>query len=254
MPQSAAARRLERLRGVEWDMRWDLAFARVGSRRVLMWEYLRRAAVWASACGAEEAWPFYDVTAYLAPEFGLGREQEERLAGLLRAVPGEELRRTCAGAVRLAELGERAPAVVAGLPDPYEPLVLFYERGGSFTRDCSGSFLDLVGALYKPGPLRGFLGARPVGPLGAAVLDALDADGRVTYYMSEDGQGPLLRRRVLRDEHTDELFGRHLRWEPTDLVPGSEQEAKAAGLAELDELKAANLIGTIVAAAPGSGR
>lgn len=152
---------LERLRGVEWEMRWDLAFARVGSRRVLMWEYLRRAAVWAGACGAEGVWPFYDVTAYVDPEFELGHGLADSLEELLRGVPGEELRRTCAGPVRLAELRARNPELVAGLPDPYEPIVLFYERGGSFTRDCSGASSTSSVRCTSPGRCRGSSAAGP---------------------------------------------------------------------------------------------
>ncbi|MFD8980791.1 hypothetical protein [Streptomyces sp. NPDC059564] len=228
---------MRRLRAVEWDMRWDLAFEHVGSRRVLMWEYLRRAAVWARVWGAEEVWPFYDVTAYVDPEFELGHEQAEQLEELLRGVPGEELRRTCAGAVRLAELRVREPALVAGLPDLYEPVVLFYERGGSFTRDCSGGFLDLVGALYKPGPLRGFLGSRPVGVLGDDVLDALEAEGRVTYHAPEAGGGPLLRRHGAGVD----VLGPGLRWGATDRDPEGGE-----GLVRIGQLEAARRIGLAV--------
>ncbi|WP_405980099.1 hypothetical protein [Streptomyces sp. NBC_00158] len=233
-----AWRMLERLRAVEWDMRWDLAFERGGSRQVLMWEYLRRAAVWAKACGAEGAWPFYDVTAYLDPEFELPPAQAAELEELQRTVYWEDLRKTCAGAVRLAGLGERNPDAVAGLPDLYEPLVLFYERGGSFSRDCSGVFLDLVGVMCRPGKPAGYLGSRPVGVLDDAVLDALEGEGRITYHQAEGGEGPLFRSRVLGDGRADEVLGRDLCWEPADLPAG------AAGLAAIGHLEAARRIGS----------
>ncbi|MCX5079299.1 hypothetical protein OHA84_01060 [Streptomyces sp. NBC_00513] len=116
-----------------------------------------------------------------------------------------------------------------------------------FTRDDAG-FLDLTGVRFRLGTLESHLGNPPVTLLGDTVLDALDADGQVVYYTAEDRQGPLLRRRVLRDEQSDEVFGRDLRWESTDLIPGTEAEAKEAGLVALEELKAAKLIGEIVAA------
>ncbi|MEU9039075.1 hypothetical protein AB0D45_29810 [Streptomyces sp. NPDC048352] len=232
---------LARLRGVDWDMRWDLAFDRNQSRRVLMWEYLRRAAVWAKACGGEEAWPFYDVTAYLDPGFELPPAQAAELEELQRTVFWEELRKTCAGAVRLAGLRERTPDAVAGLPDPYEPLVLFYERGGSFSRDCSGVFIDLVGVMMRPGKLDGYLGSRPVGVLDDAVLDALEGEGRITYFGGEAGVGPLFRRRQSGDVRADEVFGPGLCWEPA--------EAAAAGLPEVGPLEAARRLGRIVSAA-----
>ncbi|GLX41637.1 hypothetical protein Sros01_77100 [Streptomyces roseochromogenus] len=241
---------LSRLRAVDWMGDWDFAFDRVKSRRVLFREYMRRAAVWAQAYSAESAWPFFDITSYVDPAFRLAPEAEAELAELLVRLPNVEVRNTCTGAVRLAELRGQNPDAFSGLPDLYEPLVRFYQRGGEFARDDAG-FLDLTGMRFRPGPLAVYLTTVPVTLLDDAVLDALDAAGRVTYYMSEDGQGPLLRRRTLRDEQTDELFGRDLQWEPTDLIPASDEAVKAAGLAPLEELAAARLIGTIVAATRG---
>lgn len=237
MVESGAGAVLERLWAVEWDMRWDLAFERVGSRRVLMWEYLRRAAVWAGACGAEAAWPFFDAARHLDPGFELGPRQAAALAELLPRVPAGEIRRTCAGAVRLAELRVRAPGAAEGLPDLYEPLVLFYERGGSFGRDCATSALDLVGVSYRPGPLHGFLGSRPVTALGDRVLDALEgAEGRVEYHAPEHGGPALLRRHALGTE----ALGPGLRWHATGRDPDAEP-----GLVRIDPLEAARRIGRL---------
>ncbi|MFD8025700.1 hypothetical protein ACFXJO_35860 [Streptomyces lavendulae] len=242
---------LDRLRAVKWAEDWDFAFDHVKSRRVLFSEYRRRVAVWSQAHSAERDWSFVDVTQYLDPEFRLSPEAEAELAEFVRSLPNSEVRQTCSGAVRLAGLRARNPEAYSGLPDLYEPLVLFYERGGEFSRDDAG-FIDLTGVRFRPGPLAALLGNPPVTMLGDTALDALDADGRITYYTAEDGQGPLLRRRALRDEQTDELFGRDLRWEPTGLIPESDEAVKAAGLAPLEELAAARLIGTIVAAVQGS--
>ncbi|MER5868299.1 hypothetical protein [Streptomyces sp. NPDC002044] len=247
MTDHPASAMLHRLRAVEWTGDWDHAFGHVMSRRLLMREYLRRAAVWARACSAESAWPFFDVTEHMDPGVRLSPELSAELGELLRTVPGSALRRTCAGAVRLAELRARNPAAHRDLPDLYEPLVLFYERGGEFVVDNAGG-LDLTGVSFRLGTARGNLGTGPVRALNQTVLDAVDGEGRISYYTSADGQGPLLRRRELRGEQFDELFTRDLRWEPTDRIPGSPEEAIAAGTVRLDEIAAAGLIGTIVAA------
>ncbi|MFE9467164.1 hypothetical protein ACFYNW_26520 [Streptomyces virginiae] len=55
-----------------------------------------------------------------------------------------------------------------------------------------------------------------------------------------------MRRRVVRDERHDELFGPDLRWEPTDRLPVTEEAVKGAGLVPLDEIAAAELIGDVV--------
>ncbi|MFF5706802.1 hypothetical protein ACFY7H_30595 [Streptomyces sp. NPDC012794] len=247
MTDRTASAVLHRLSAVGWMSDWDFAFGHAKSRRVLFREYLRRAALWSQAYAAEEAWPFFDVTPYVDPDFRLSAEIASELAEFLLRLPNGEVRNTCSGAVRLAELRAQNPDGFSGLPDLYEPLVLFYERGGEFARDNSGA-LDLTGVRFRLSALTAYLGNPPVTLLGDTVLDALDADGQVAHFTAEDGQGPLLRRRVLRDEQTDEVFGRDLRWQPTDLIPGSETELKEAGLIQLEELKAAKLIGEIVAA------
>ncbi|MFK8848152.1 hypothetical protein [Streptomyces sp. Ac-502] len=96
----------------------------------------------------------------------------------------------------------------------------------------------------------GHLGTPPLETLSSTVLDAVDAEGRISYYTEADRQGPLLRRRKLRGEQHDEAFDRSDRWVPTDRIPDTETAVKEAGLVELDEIVAANLIGaTLVSAA-----
>ncbi|MGW1520279.1 hypothetical protein [Streptomyces sp. NPDC002287] len=245
----AASAVLSRLCVVEWGDGWDVAFGHVKSRRVLFREYLRRAAMWSQAYPeAEAAWPFLAITTYAAPEFRLSHTTEAELKALLARLPNLEVRTTCAGAVRLAELRTQEPAALPDLPDLYEPLILFYERGGEFLRENSGA-LDLTGVSLRLGARSDYLGNPPVTQLSTTVLDALDADGRITYYTAKGGQGPLLRRRTLRDALHDELLPRDLHWEATSLIPADETELKEAALTELDELKAARLIGAMATAA-----
>ncbi|MFK0257443.1 hypothetical protein [Streptomyces sp. NPDC090445] len=245
---------LQRLRAVDWIGDWDDAFARVMSRRLLMREYLRRAGLWAQACSAEGAWPFFDAIAYADPEFRLSPENAAELQEHLAGMTGSHaVKRICAGAVRLAEYRARHPDAFADLPDLYEPLILFCERGGEFLEDNVG-FIDLTGVQMRPGTLRGHVGALAPRSLDRAVLDAVDAAGRITYYAccaaADDRQGPLLRRRVLRAETHDEAFGREsLRWEPAAPLPASPDQAAESGLVRLDEMEAADLIAATLAAA-----
>ncbi|MFJ9420171.1 hypothetical protein ACIRPT_39350 [Streptomyces sp. NPDC101227] len=236
---------LNRLRAVEWIGDWDYAFGHAVSRRILLREYMRRAATWAQFYSVESEWPFFDATQYVDPEFQLPLEFTAELDDYLGHVPSGAVRRTCAGAVRMAELRAQNPAAIPDLPDLYEPLVLFYERGGEFVRDNAG-FLDLTGVLFRPGTLQGHLDSPPLSKLSDTVLNAVDAKGRISYYTATDDQGLLLRRRELRGEQHDELFSQSLRWEPTDQISDSEAQAKEAGLVELDEIAAAELIGVIV--------
>ncbi|MEU2394456.1 hypothetical protein [Streptomyces sp. NPDC007369] len=253
MTEQAASAVLERLCAVEWTGDWDDAFARLMSRRVLMREYLRRAAVWAQRYSAESAWPFFDVTEYAASEFTLSPETSAGLqACLARVTGGESIRRTCTGAVRLAVLRAQDPAFGDGLPDLYEPLVLFYERGGEFLWDNAGS-LDLTGALMRPGTLQGHLGSPLLPSLDSRLLDVVDAEGRITYYAAADRKGPVLRQRVVRGEAHAEAFDQEgLRWEPVGRpLPTSPQQAQGFGLVWLDEMEAFALMAAFLAAADG---
>ena len=55
---------LERLRAIDWSDD-SKAFEHANSRALLMREYLRRAALWARAYGAERSWPFFDIAEYV---------------------------------------------------------------------------------------------------------------------------------------------------------------------------------------------
>ncbi|MCX4629010.1 hypothetical protein [Streptomyces sp. NBC_01443] len=248
MTDRASSAMLERLRAVEWTGDWDDAVAHVMSRRVLMREYLRRAGMWAQAYSAESAWPFFDVTDYVDPQFTLPPEIATELQEFLdQATGGDSIKRTCAGAVRMAGLSAQDPLVGRDLPDLYEPLVLFYERGGEFLSDNAG-FLDLTGVLLRPGTLQGHLGTPHLSSLEGAMLDALDAAGRITYYMAADRRGPLLRQRVVRGDQSNEAFSRDsLHWAPTGALPAAAEKAADFGLVWLDEMEAADFIATALA-------
>ncbi|MGW7087466.1 hypothetical protein ACWGH2_28755 [Streptomyces sp. NPDC054871] len=243
---------LERLRSVDWPGEWEYALEHPQSRRLLMREYLRRAALWAQEYGAEAAWPFFDVTGYTDPNFQLPPEIATELDGLLNTVASSTIGKTCSGAVRLAAL-RASDATIPDLPDLYEPLLLFYERGGEFLADGAG-FLDLTGVSIQPRSLQDNLAATPLPILRTTTLDAMDAEGRITYYAemhrsdSDDAVQHVARRRLThRGQKThDETFTEDLRWEPTQAIRLAEQGERGAAYAPISDASAANLIEEIM--------
>ncbi|MFI8993774.1 hypothetical protein [Streptomyces sp. NPDC053542] len=209
---------LEELRTVDWYGDWDTANSHRRSRALLMREYLRRAALWARAYGAEEAWPFFDVTEHAAPGFEPPPDLAAELAEYVSRLGTPSLRRVCRGAVRWAALRADATGLrdLPELPDPYEPLLFMFGRGGGYSVE---EFIDLYGVLIPHGNLDSNLHAEPFLTLAPSTLDALDAgaDGRISYYSSPLG---VLRRRLVGRESTtyDEIFTRDFRWEPTDCL------------------------------------
>ncbi|MFB6875467.1 hypothetical protein [Streptomyces sp. NPDC056323] len=217
---------LERLRAVDWYGDWDMAVSHSRSRALLMREHMRRAALWAQAYGAEEQWPFFDVTEFVDPTFRLDPEIESELKDYVAHNVGTpSTARTCRGAVRWAALRERGGIGLPDLPDPYEPLLLMYERGGGYSIE---EFIDLYGVMITYGNFESNLDAEPFLTQAPSTLDALDAGaaGRIAYYakISEgyprsSPRGILRRRLTGRDAQThDEAFTRNLRWEPTEYL------------------------------------
>ncbi|WP_228991323.1 hypothetical protein [Streptomyces sp. DH8] len=234
---------LNRLRRIEWDADWDDAYAHALSRQLLMREYLRRAALWAEAYSAEEAWPFFDITNYAAPEIKLPQSLYRELNEFLRARTVGLVKTTCAGAVRLAELRAQTPAAEQpSLPELYEPLLVMYERGGDFMRDNSGA-LDLTGVSFRPGTMQDYLGDTPIVTVRAPVLDALDAEGRITFFVSDTGQESVLRRRLLPGgEERFEVFSNQLNWDTTGGIHTQEKGAEGASYDQVTSSEAARII------------
>ncbi len=191
--EASARAAIERCRQITWqrDPR------RLSSQVALIKEFLRRAAAAAEALGASKEWRWDDYTRLL-PLPGIDRQflpgwtfldhygkseyhgpgldlLEEEVAALqvhihtISSHGGYYGKRACGWYIRWASVKNLPPVAALGLPDPYEPLILFYERGGSFHRESN--FLELDGANVI---LSAYFNLPPL-PLDTAALDALDA-------------------------------------------------------------------------------
>ncbi|MDH6227251.1 hypothetical protein [Streptomyces sp. MJP52] len=250
----------DRLRAVDWYGDWDVSTAHTRSRALLMREYLRRAALWAQTYGREEDWPFFDVTEWVDPSFRLEAELEGELEDFLdQKVPTPSTSRACRGVVRWAALKDRAEGSAAELPDPYQPLLLMFERGGGYSIE---EFIDLYGVMIPHGTLASNRDAEPFLTLAPRTLDALDQDavGRITYYAKTDDGHPrsrprgIVRRRLVGREETayDEAFTRNLRWEPTEYLRLYELGHNDVDHVQITEAEAARFIESAVARLSGA--
>ncbi|PJN27500.1 hypothetical protein CG717_25390 [Streptomyces sp. CB02613] len=140
------------------------------------------------------------------------------------------------------------PAIeVDDLPDLYEPLILLYERGGEFMKDNVGA-LDLTGVSFRPGSLQSNTSNTPVVALDGTVLDALDVEGRVTFYAYDIDRGPLFRRLFPQGgEQRDEVFSGRLGWQSTTRLSESEEDINLVRIYDQD---AARIIEDAVLGAP----
>jgi hypothetical protein len=170
---SHAAATLSRLLTVNWDGDFDASDRHAISRAKLMREYLRRSAWWADYLNATDEWPFFDVAGRLAPNIEPPADLAKQLEESLTERTGWPSHRTVArAALRWAALLDAATPLPPGLEDPFEPLLLMFDRGGAYTTEAG--FIDLGASSVPRKTWRDHLSTEPVTFLAPATLDALD--------------------------------------------------------------------------------
>lgn len=160
-----------RLRAIDWAYEGDELHRR--SRVALMREHLHRGERWVRHLGLRGSGPFLALPDLIRPGV---RADPAVVRGVLDTVPGLDLSptsRACAAALHFAALQD-AEVPLPALPDPYEPLVLLFERGGGFGIDCSGVFIELGSVAVPRGRREGKLRNASLAPMDHAALDDLD--------------------------------------------------------------------------------
>ncbi|MCX4745566.1 hypothetical protein OG455_08520 [Kitasatospora sp. NBC_01287] len=167
---------IDRIKAVDWRAHNE-ALARSGSRAALMREYFRRAALWLEVHGEPKWWPFFDLAAVVDPSFradpALTAEIEEYVDDTAGSAYATDI---SVAAVHWAALLDTAGHQLPDLPDPFEPLIRVYERGGVFRLE--NGFIDFGYAMVRRGPWREHLAPTPVVQLDDRVLDELDEAAR----------------------------------------------------------------------------
>jgi hypothetical protein len=175
-PDEAVRAMIARLGAIDWTRHGDKSW----SKAVLLKEYFRRAARWARAYGCAEGTPFFDIAACVDPNV---RADQIALDSLPRnvATPARTVDRInqyiLHWAALRATLGEDLPA---GLDDPFEPLILLFERGGGLHTENGEVNLEL-----KSVRMAGWLNRADDAPLAgfaAEDLDEVDRAGSIAQF------------------------------------------------------------------------
>jgi hypothetical protein len=182
-PDESVRATAARLGAVDWQRHGH----RTWSKGKLMSEYLRRAARWAEAYGCDTRVPFFDIAACVDPGV---RADQDVLADLIRTVEagGWDVEHVTPFILHWAALrpglGDELPD---GLEDPFEPLILLFERDGGFHTENGWVELE-----YASVPLRDWRAraARPpMASFAAADLDEIDRAGSIAQFGYEMGPG-----------------------------------------------------------------
>jgi hypothetical protein len=152
---------------------WAGSFGRTTSRGYLMKEYLRRAAFWAKATNAP-GFPFFDIAAAVNPQVRADPTVVERVSAHLAAqLQGVVVVRSATHALHFAALPDAGVPLPSAPPDPFEPLLVMFERGGGF-RVGGGTLIEVDTLGIRAGSVDENLRAEPYVALDPASLDSLD--------------------------------------------------------------------------------
>ena len=191
--EAAALAAIRRCRSIPWQKDGT----RLGSQAALMREFLRRAGGLSETLAGNDRWRWDDFTPLLSlpgidrrflpgwtfldhydePEYhGPGLDLVEEQVAALRTHFYESKfygdnsgERACGWFIRWASVKSLPSVAALDLPDPYEPLIVFYERGGWFRREQG--YLDLNGVNVT---LSTYKNQLPLPTLDPSALDELD--------------------------------------------------------------------------------
>ncbi|WP_231905071.1 MULTISPECIES: hypothetical protein [Streptomycetaceae] len=166
---------LERLFVIDWRDSKNSIQHNV-SRAKLMREYLRRAALWVNELGGTDRWPFFDIAGRIAPSVRTNPDLAARLERYIEEnVGGISTEDALRAILRWATLRDVHKGQLPYPNDPFEPLLVMYERGGEVVAD-EARFFNFGHRSVRLKPWPQHLSPDPVVSLDPATLDALDRE------------------------------------------------------------------------------
>jgi hypothetical protein len=168
MPQSNEVISVyNRLLAINWQPETLRCEALYGELYVaLMSEFLRRSALWAKAlsCGTQVR-PFFDMAFQIDPiqraDFILVEKLHEHLEPFNRW--GTEIK-VSEWSLHWAAISNSPEVQHFSLPSPYEPLLVLFEKGGSFTTEHG--FVNIAGGMLRLGNWLNYSNRTPFVNLG----------------------------------------------------------------------------------------
>jgi hypothetical protein len=152
------------------SINWTSDDEKEGSHRLLFSEFLRRAALIAKVVGILDTprtgWPLLDYAIFFDASLELEDEEIEALARKLQVKghPSWYAWSVCVYFIHWVAIQEHPTVMHHQLLNPYEPLIMLYERGGYFRRDKIGTW-EFASTAYFIGSASSHLGSMPVADL-----------------------------------------------------------------------------------------
>jgi hypothetical protein len=175
-PDESVRAAAARLNAVDWQRHGY----RTWSKAKLMLEYFRRIAQWSDAYECAEPVPFFDLARYVDPEVradpDVVEEAVRRAAG-----GGWNAQQTVPYILHWAAVRATPGRVFpAGLTDPFEPLLLLFERDGGF--HTSNGYAEMEYLSVPLAKWRERASRPPMPSLDPATLDEIDRAGSMKQF------------------------------------------------------------------------
>ncbi|MFI5932012.1 hypothetical protein [Actinoplanes sp. NPDC051494] len=182
-PDESVRATAARLAAVDWQRHGY----RTWSKAKLMLEYFRRVALWLDAYGWDEPVPFFDLAVYIDPN--VRADPEVVAEAVRRAEPGGWNAEQVIPFILHWSALRATPGVTLppDLPDPYEPLLLLFERDGGF--HTSNGYAEMEHLSVPIAKWRDRATRPPLPSLDEAALDEIDRAGSTRqfgYVMGRD--------------------------------------------------------------------
>jgi hypothetical protein len=175
-PDEAVQAAAARLGAVDWERRGDKTW----SKAALLKEYFRRAARWAAAYDCDTRVPFYDIAACVDPSVRADQGVVDDVVEKVE-IGGWNVGQVAPFILHWAALRATPGfAFPPGLEDPFEPLILLFERGGGFHTENGEVNLE-----YKAVRMSGWRNRADDSPMAgftAEALDEVDRAGSISQF------------------------------------------------------------------------
>ena len=164
---------LNRILRLDWQQKTWQAHP---SQQALFGEFLRRTAVWAVALNRADAHPIVtDFPAHVVPDVRATPVNTTLMQQTLRTLGDTSVyeRMLLTHALNWAAIANYDAVLRYDLPDLYEPILWFYERGGWLRKNDQKQVWDVGGVEGRLDRAFTYINNEEV-PLDAATLDAID--------------------------------------------------------------------------------
>ncbi|MFI1993936.1 hypothetical protein [Actinoplanes sp. NPDC020271] len=176
-PDEAVRAMAARLGAINWDRHGDKAW----SKAVLLKEYFRRAARWAAAYGCDSPVPFFDIAACVDSTVRADRHLIDDVVADANTRGSRSVKRLLPFILHWSAIRPTLDAdLLQRLEDPFEPLILLFERGGGF--HTANGEVDLELKSVRMAGWRGRADDPPITSFAADDLDQIDRDGSIAQF------------------------------------------------------------------------